>query len=229
MNVVKASRTANSFPDIAEQFQSAGKMTHLSWVFPNAPYSADAGTTAWFEPSSLSAIPVGHSTNEQSNHVSSDEDEDEDQEGILKSAKYLCDLISEEVARGVNAKRIVLGGFSQGCCVSLIAGLGSAYGGRIAGVVGLSGGLPHGKKIMREREGFVSVAGEGHDKMQVFLGHGTKDMLVPMRVFRDTKESVEKQVGADAVVAKVYEGMGHQTCGPELRDVCEFLERILPA
>lgn len=80
----------------------------------------------------------------------------------------------------MSLKRIVIGGFSQGCAISLVTGLASRYGGRIGGVVGLSGYLPHGKGIRREREGYVSIADEGERAMRVFLGHGTKDMLIPV-------------------------------------------------
>jgi len=219
---------AEGWTNIAVQFHAAGKMTHMSWIFPNAPYSHDFGTTSWFNPRSFSALPVGKSTNAASNSNSSDEDEDEDQEGILKSVEYVCNLIDAEIANRVDPKRIVVGGFSQGCCISLVTGLGSRYGGRIAGVVGLSGAMPKGKKIKREKEGYFAIADRRGHKMKAFLGHGSKDSLVPLRVFRETTESVEKVLGED-MVAKTYEGMGHQTCGPELRDVCEFLEGVLPA
>jgi lysophospholipase-2 len=50
-----------------------------------------------------------------------------------------------------------------------------------------------------------------------------------MRVFRDTKARVAKTVGDAALEAREYEGMGHVTSGPEFRDMCEFLEKIVPA
>jgi len=123
-----------------------------------------------------------------------------------------------------------VGGFSQGCYVSLVAALGSRFGGRIAGVVGLSGALPRGKAIKHELDGLTAVARQGQGQvMKVFLGHGTRDFLVPMRLFAETKGRVEKLVGGDAVEAHEYEGMGHVTIGKELLDVCGFLERVVPA
>jgi len=44
------------------------------------------------------------------------------------------------------------------------------------GVVGLSAYLPRGGKIKRRRGEF-----EKDGKMKVFLGHGGRDMLVPVR------------------------------------------------
>ncbi|KAF4620116.1 hypothetical protein G7Y89_g14706 [Cudoniella acicularis] len=122
----------------------------------------------------------------------------------------MCGLIDEEVEKGVSLKRIVVGGFSQGCAVSLVTGLASKYRERIAGVVGLSGYLPKGKQIRREREGYVKLGGnEGDDKlMRVFLGHGTKDMLVSMRMFRDAKARVAKTVGEENLEVYEYAGGG---------------------
>ncbi len=58
-------------------------------------------------------------------------------------------LIAREKARGIPASRIVLMGFSQGCAMSLLAGLRHAE--RLAGLVGLSGYLPLAASTLAER------------------------------------------------------------------------------
>jgi lysophospholipase-2 len=154
------------------------------------------------------------------------EDEGFDEEGedeILASVEYLCKLIDEEVSRGVKLERIIIGGFSQGCAVSLVTALASRYAGKLGGVVGLSGYLPRGKKIREARAGYVKG---GH--MKFFMAHGTRDILVPMRVFRDAKARVESTVGEGVMESHEYEGMGHVTSGVEFRDMCTYLEKILP-
>jgi dienelactone hydrolase len=152
-------------------------------------------------------------------------------------------LIDQEIENGVDVKRIVIGGFSQGCAVALTTGLGSRYAGRIGGVVGLSGYLPDEKVI---RNAMKSIDGRG--KIKLFLAHGTRDMLVPvstdifhaqggnvnswlaqMRIFRASKRRLEEVIGEENLDTPTYEGMGHTTCGAELRDLCSFLERIVPA
>lgn len=65
--------------------------------------------------------------------------------------------------------------------------------------------------------------------MKILLGHGSKDMLVPMRVYRETLKRVQGIVGEEGVEGKVYEGMGHVFSGAELRDVCGFLEGVVGA
>lgn len=191
---------------------------------------------AWFTPASFSPIPVGRSTQDEvevaEKEKSEEEGRDEAEDEILRSVEYVCGLVDEEVENGVDVGRIVVGGFSQGCAVSLVLGLGSRYQGKIGGVVGLSGYLPRVKGLRGGGKRVVAVRGEEEvgaerETMRVFLAHGTRDMLVPMRVFRECKETVEKMVGGDLVETHEYEGMGHATCGPEFRDMCAFLESVL--
>ena len=181
-------------------------------------------STAWYSPTSFSPVHVGRSSNDAVKEENEDEGFDEEgEEEILASVEYLCKLIDEEVEKGVKLDRIVIGGFSQGCAVSLVTALASRYAGKLGGVVGLSGYLPRGKRIKGGRAKFVK-GGE----MKVFLAHGTKDMLVPMRVFRDTKVRIKSTVGEEAVESHEYEGMGHVTSGVEFRDMCTFLEKVVP-
>jgi predicted esterase len=231
--------------DIAEQFHAAGKMTHLTWVFPNTPFSHESGTTAWFEPGSFSALPVGRSTNAASKRKDADWEDEEDQEGILKSLEYVCCLVDEEVKRGVALRRMVVGGFSQGCIISLLLGLGGRYTGRVAGIVGLSGALPSGSTFAKAKAlspslsqdmGHLSLESGESDKPYIFLAHGTRDFLIPMRFFRKTKERLERLLSDNAEGAEKgklesheYNGMGHGTCGQEFFDLCNFLEKVVPA
>lgn len=197
-------------------------------IFPNAPHSHEAGTTAWYEPSSFTPVAVGRSTNEASNPSPEDENDDEDQDGVLKTVDYVCDLIQAEIDTGIPVQRIVIGGFSQGCFVTLVAAMGQRFGGRIAGVVGLSGGLSHGKKIKEEMSAYGQAASDSEHKMRAFLAHGTRDMLVPTRIYRSALERVEETVGKEYVEGHLYEGLGHSTSGKEFLDMCAFLERIVP-
>jgi len=186
-------------------------------------------THQWYIPTTISPIPIGRSSASTSQpDASDDEFNEEGEDEILTSVDYVCSLIDSEVQRGVPLHRIVLGGFSQGCAISLVTGLASEYRGQLAAVVGLSGYLPRGGKIKQGRERYPKSE-PGEVKMKIFLAHGTKDMLVPMRVFRDTKARVAFTVGEEKVLeSHEYEGMGHVTSGPEFRDMCEFLEKVVP-
>ena len=59
---------------------------------------------------------------------------------MLKSSQRLNELITAETDAGLDASRIVLGGFSQGGAMSLLTGLTSER--KLAGLAVLSGFLP---------------------------------------------------------------------------------------
>src|SRR5882672_9673870 len=61
----------------------------------------------------------------------------EDEAGLRQSQALVEALIERERARGIAASRIVLGGFSQGCAMTLMTGL--RYHERLAGLLGMSG------------------------------------------------------------------------------------------
>ena len=155
-----------------------------------------------------------------------EDDEEDDEDGMMKSVDYICGLVDKEVGAGVPVEKIVVGGFSQGCAISLLVGLMSRCEGKLGGVVGLSGYLPlSGRvgKMMEKREE------KGQDTRQTkwFLAHGSRDQLVPRRMFMRYKDKIEGWEG-ERVEAKLYEGMGHSTVGAEIRDLCAWLERVVP-
>ena len=65
---------------------------------------------------------------------------EEDEKGMLESSRQLNELISAEIDAGLDASRIVLGGFSQGGAMTLLTGLTSER--KLAGLAVLSGFLP---------------------------------------------------------------------------------------
>ncbi|ORY12710.1 acyl-protein thioesterase 1 [Clohesyomyces aquaticus] len=210
---------AAGIENIPHQFQSASKLPHLSWILPNALENRAAMNTAWYMPTALPPYPPSRPELE----------DDEDEEGMKTSMAYIVSLIDNLVAKGVPEKRIVLGGFSQGCAMTLLAGLTSKYAGKLGGLVGLSGYLPLADIIpaLRQEAGFTRHV---DDNVEVFLARGTRDMLVPKRYFRICYETLfGLGVKENKVTVKEYEGMGHVMAGPELRDLCEWLERVVPA
>lgn len=76
-----------------------------------------------------------------------EEDEEDDEEGMMASVEYICGLVDKEVEAGVPVERIVVGGFSQGCAMSLLVGLMNRYKGKLGGVVGLSGYLSLSRRV----------------------------------------------------------------------------------
>lgn len=210
--------TAEGPAAVAGQFQRGGKLPFMSWTIPNAVEDHDLATTAWFTPTSLSPFPPSRPELE----------DDEDEDGLLRSVKYITGLIDELVAQGIPEKRIVLAGFSQGHVMALLTGLVSKYAGRLGGLVGLSGymALPERIPALREEAGLPKGV---EDDVEVFLARGTGDRLVPKRYHRLCCEALAKfGVKDELVTVKEYEGMGHVMGGAELRDLCAWLERVIP-
>jgi phospholipase/carboxylesterase len=138
----------------------------------------------------------------------------EDEAGLRDSVKQVHALIDRERARGVAAKRIVLAGFSQGCAVTLLAGL--RYPERLAGLAGLSGYLPLADTTAAERH----AANHG---LPIFLGHGRNDGMVPM---------ARGAASRDALSALGYSvewhdyPMEHSVCMEEVTELNRWLWRV---
>lgn len=78
-------------------------------------------------------------------------DKHEDRDGMLESARTIDKYIQDEINAGIPVERIVVGGFSQGGSMSLLAGLtarredglfGGKSGWKLGGVAVLSGWMP---------------------------------------------------------------------------------------
>jgi len=188
----------------------------MHWIIPNALENRDAMTTAWYQPTAFSPIPSDRPELEEA----------EDEVGLLESVKYIESLIDACVSKGIPPQRIVLGGFSQGCALSLLTDLCSGkYGGKLAGIVGLMGYLPLSKRLQHLRaHAELPVT---HGDVPIFMARGQKDMLVPKRIYSQSLKVLDT-LGVTGVESHEYEGLGHSLSGPLLKDVCTFLEKVVP-
>ncbi|KAF2099996.1 acyl-protein thioesterase 1 [Rhizodiscina lignyota] len=205
--------------DIADQFQAAHKLPHLKWIFPSAPENRDAMERAWFTPTGLS--PVANSRPEL--------DDPEDEDGLMRSLRSIEAMIDDVVAKGTPAERVILGGFSQGCAMTLLVGLMSKWTEKLGGLAGLSGFIPLAGKIKQLREE-NNLPGKVEKQVPMFIARGTKDMLIPKRYWRICMETL-KDIGIDdtTIESHEYEGMAHSASGAELRDLCTWLEKTVPS
>ena len=139
----------------------------------------------------------------------------EDNAGLRDSFAAVHALIDREVARGVPAHRIVLGGFSQGCAVTLGAGL--RYPARLAGLVGMSGYLPLAAATAAERR-------DANALTPIFLAHGQRDAVISIDRGAATRDAL-KALGM-AVEWHDYP-MEHSVSAEEVADLKRFLLRTL--
>jgi phospholipase/carboxylesterase len=148
---------ANDFVPVARQLDLRA-IGAVRYVFPNAPVRAitiNGGMRmqAWYDILGVDLV------------------RREDEKGLRESVVDVQALIAREIAAGIPASRIVLAGFSQGCAMTLLAGLRAPQ--RLAGLVGLSGYLPLAATTAAERS-------EANRDVPIFLGHGTADPIVPI-------------------------------------------------
>ena len=174
----------------------------IKWILPTAPHrhvTLNMGTRmpAWYDILSLD-----------------EKDEREDEVGLLQTRGFLIDLIKKE-SEEVPSSRIVLGGFSQGAAVSLLAGLTGEHG--LAGIISLSGYLP-----LRPKFGSLLTT----KSVPIFMGHGTADFVVRYKWGKDSAGWL-KEAGCTAVQFHTYENLEHSCNDLELEDIREFLSSCL--
>ncbi len=142
-------------------------------------------------------------------------DKREDETGLRATMRQVQTLIDREVARGVTARRIVLGGFSQGCAMTLLAGL--RYPQRLAGLLGMSGYLPLAASTAADRHA-------ANADVPVFLAHGQRDGVIGLDRAVASRDALAK---LDYRVDWHEYPMEHSVCMEEVEDINAWLLRVL--
>lgn len=195
----------NDFVPVAEAMDLSA-IGPVRFVFPSAPVrpvTINAGyeMRAWYDiypPGNDPAVPRR-----------------EDEPGLRDSQAIVQRLIEREVQRGVPSHRVVLMGFSQGCAMTLLAGLRAPQ--RLAGLVALSGYLPLAQQTGAE-------VSDANHRVPVFMAHGDFDDVVV----------IERGEGARDVVRTLgypvdwhHYPMAHEVCVEEIADLNAWLVRQL--
>lgn len=177
----------------------------LRFVFPHAPVrpvtiNAGMSMRAWYDIFSL------------------DRDGPVDEAGIRDSGDILDALIQREQQRGIDARRIVVAGFSQGGAIALHSAL--RYPDRLAGVMALSTYLPLQSSFAEE---VLANAAAVNRNIPIFMAHGSFDPVLPMQMGR---------ASADFLRASGYKvewhdyPMAHAVCGEEIDAIRHWLVGI---
>ena len=140
----------------------------------------------------------------------------EDAEGIKRSATSIIELIEREVQRGIDYRHIVLAGFSQGCAMALYIGLRLPH--QLAGIIALSGYLPLALSLSIEKH-------SANQNTPIFMAHGTYDPVVILDRAQASYALLEKL--AYRVNWNEYP-MEHSVHHEELADISRFLQEVLP-
>ncbi|KAL8455998.1 hypothetical protein Emag_000241 [Eimeria magna] len=155
------------------------------------------------------------------------EDASEDKEGLLASKERIDALIDQEIKRGIDPSRIVVGGFSQGGAMAYLVGLTSPH--RLGGILPLSCWCPLGNEIEVSKHYAQSVP-------RILHCHGSRDDLVRPIYGQTSVEGIRNRfldLGAppdqcqNNISFKSYEGLSHSASQQELSDIGIFLSKIL--
>ena len=138
-----------------------------------------------------------------------------DERGIRESQAAVEQLIARERSRGMPAERIVLTGFSQGGAIALQAGLRHAS--RLGGIVALS-------TYLALEESLEAEAASANKVTPIFMGHGTEDAIVPLRLADMSRAALERR--GYRVEWHTWP-MPHAVCGEEIEAMAQFLDRVL--
>ena len=179
-----------------------GPVGPVRWVFPRAPMRPVT-------------INNGHRMRAWYDILGTDLVRREDEAGLRESIAQVHALLDREVERGMPAERIVLGGFSQGCAITLGAGL--RYPKRLAGLIGMSGYLPLASTLDAERHA-------ANAQTPLFLAHGQRDGIVPLA--RGTASRDQLAAAGQPVEWHDYP-MEHSVCMEEVQALQQWLLRVL--
>jgi phospholipase/carboxylesterase len=139
----------------------------------------------------------------------------EDEAGLRESQSQITALLDREIERGMPAHRIVLGGFSQGCAMTLQTGL--RYKHRLGGLLGMSGYLPLAASTAAERS-------DANQLVPIFMAHGQQDDIIPIARATTTRDTL-KAMGYD-VQWHDY-AMPHSVVMEEIADINRWLLKVL--
>ena len=121
--------------------------------------------------------------------------------GVRRSTKLLFELLDTQRAKGFATEQTVLGGFSQGCLMTVEVGL--RYPHLFAGLVGISGYVCEPEKLVAE---LSPVARQ----QRLFVTHGFQDPIIPFTMARDQFKDRAQGREAEPRVARTSKSPHHR-------------------
>jgi phospholipase/carboxylesterase len=174
----------------------------LRFVFPHAPFrpvtiNGGAVMRAWYD------------------IAMNDGGLDQNMGHVQESTEFLSGLIQQQLQRGMEPERILLGGFSQGGAIAMHTGL--TYPQRLAGILSLSAPLPDARRLMDSIH-------EKNIDLPIFVAHGKDDPLIPFSSAQAVYDQLKNQ---DMNVEWHSYPMGHAVIPEEIVDVARWLTQVL--
>lgn len=139
----------------------------------------------------------------------------QDEIGIRRSEQQITRLLDHEIASGIESRKIILMGFSQGGAMALHCAM--RYQKTLAGVACLSGYLVLDKAVQTEMH-------PNNADLPIFMAHGLMDPMVPY--FQGQQASNILQGLGFNPVFNSYP-MAHMVCMEEFYDLGAWIQQVL--
>ncbi len=134
--------------------------------------------------------------------------------GVTRSRKLLFALLDAQRAAGFPTEQTTLGGFSQGCLMSLEVGL--RYPHQLAGLVGISGYVCNPETLLKELSPVAM-------QQRLLVTHGSMDPLIP---FAQVREQINRLKAAGLHIEWHEFAKAHTIAGEqELEVIRNFIQR----
>ena len=132
---------------------------------------------------------------------------------MLESAGKVHDLIDRELERGIDSKRIILAGFSQGGAVCYQAAL--TYPKPLAGLFTMSTWFPTANSIVRDA---------ANDELPIYISHGSQDPVIDESLGQKSREVLISMNFQPSY--KTYP-MEHSVCPQQINDLSGWIRELL--
>ncbi|GBL03560.1 alpha/beta hydrolase [Glaciecola sp. KUL10] len=190
--------SGNGFAPIAPELKLPDELG-VKFIFPHAPIrpvtiNNGMEMRAWYDIKSL------------------DMESRADIEGVIESSAAVQKLIENEIEAGIDSRKILLAGFSQGGVIALH--LGTRFNQPLAGIVALSTYMCAPDTLQLQKS-------EENQDTPVMFAHGQQDEVVPL-FLGNAAYQVMLNNGYN-VTWKEYV-MQHNVCMPEVNDISSFIQ-----
>lgn len=136
-----------------------------------------------------------------------------DERQLRISARAIQALIAQQIAQGIDSRRIILAGFSQGGAVAYEAAL--SFDKPLGGLVAMSTYLATADSLVRH---------EANAALAIQVLHGSRDTVVPELL--GTRACERLKLWGYEPQFQSY-NMEHSVCGAEIADISRFFSECL--
>lgn len=189
----------NDFAPIVPELRLPSSMS-VRFIFPHAP-----------------AIPVtingGYVMPAWYDILNADVSRRVDEVQLRHSAAAVHAFVRQQQESGIDSRRIILAGFSQGGAVVLEAGLSCPVS--LGGILSLSSYFPTADSV---------TLSDANRALPIRVCHGTQDPVVSESLGLQSVESLKK-LGFHPEYS--HYPMPHSVCPPEIRDISQWFQQVL--